>query len=219
MNKKNLFFILALFIQIQQTYAQTDTTWKFVKEKQGIKIYKRKVENFPIEELMGTYIANTGLSGIVSLIKDSPNHKNWMYGNLGTKLLKAPNNFEWYYYSQTDIPWPASDRDAITHTLLSQDSTSYIITVKVRGIPDYLPEKEGFVRVPYFKSSWEFIPLEKNKTLIKLRILTDAGGSIPAWIINLFQDKGPMHTLSAMREQLKKEKYRKIKLPYIKEKY
>ena len=219
MNKKILFFILTLFTQIQQTYAQTDTTWKFVKEKQGIKIYKRKVENFPIDELMGIYIANTGLSGSVSLIKDYPNHKNWMYGNLGTKLLKAPNNFEWYYYSQTDIPWPASDRDLITHTVLRQDSNTYIIRVKVRGVPGYLPEKDGLVRVPYFKSSWEFIPLGKNKTLIKLRILTDAGGSIPAWIINLFQDKGPMHTLSAMREQLNKEKYRNKKLPYIKEKF
>lgn len=221
-SKLFIFRYLLLFFLISKSvfYLQAQNTgnWKLIKEKDHIKIYARKVNNFAFDELLGEYIAETNLSSLVSLLKDYHNQPNWVFANIETKLLKAPNDFEWYYYMKSDAPWPADDRDVIIHAVLSQDN-DYTIHVNVRGLPNYLEKNKGVVRIPYLKSSWKFQPISKNKVLVQLRILTDIGGEIPAWMVNMVKEKGPLNTLMGMRKELSKEKYKNIELKFIKEKY
>ncbi|MCF6243175.1 MAG: hypothetical protein L3J74_17780 [Bacteroidales bacterium] len=215
-------YILFFYILLSGFFclnAQNTENWELVKEKEGIKIYARKVNNSPFDELLGIYITNTRLSSIVSLLKDYNNQPNWVFANVETSLLNAPNNFEWYYYMKTDAPWPVADRDIIIHAVLTQDSLSHTIHVNVKGIPQYLKVNKGIVRLPYLKSSWEFIPISADKTMIRLQILTDIGGEVPAWLVNMVKEKAPLNTLMLMREELKKDKYKNARLPYIKEKF
>ncbi len=215
-------YILFFYILLSGFYclnAQKAGNWELVKEKEGIKIYARKVDNSPFDELLGTYIADVGLSSIVSLLKDYNNQPNWVFANVETRLLAAPNNFEWYYYMKTDAPWPVADRDIIIHAVLTQDTLTQIVHINVQGLPKYLQINEGIVRIPYLKSSWEFIPINKDKVLVKLQILTDIGGEVPAWIVNMVKEKGPLNTLLFMRKELKKDQYKNARLPYIKEKF
>ncbi len=215
-------YILFFYILLSGFYclnAQEAGNWELVKEKEGIKIYARKVDNSPFDELLGTYIADVGLSSIVSLLKDYNNQPNWVFANVETRLLAAPNNFEWYYYMKTDAPWPVADRDIIIHAVLTQDTLTQIVHINVQGLPKYLQINEGIVRIPYLKSSWEFIPINKDKVLVKLQILTDIGGEVPAWIVNMVKEKGPLNTLLFMRKELKKDQYKNARLPYIKEKF
>lgn len=215
-------YFLFFYIFLSSLYilkAQEAGKWGLVKEKEGIKIYARKVSNSPFDELLGTYIADVSLSSIISLLKDYNNQPNWVFANVETRLLAAPNNFEWYYYMKTDAPWPVADRDIIIHAVLTQDTLTHVIHINVQGLPKYLQKNEGIVRIPYLKSSWEFIPINKNKVLVKLQILTDIGGEVPAWIVNMVKEKGPFNTLLFMREELKKDQYKNARLPYIKEKF
>lgn len=133
--------------------------------------------------------------------------------------MSAPNNYEWYYYIRTEAPWPIADRDVIIHAVLTQDIHTKIVRVNVEGVPEYLQVNQNIVRIPYLKSSWEFIPVNKNLVFVKLQILTDIGGEVPAWIVNMVKEKAPLNTLLYMREELKKDPYKNAKLPYIKEKF
>ncbi len=215
-------YILFFYILLPGFYrlnAQEASNWELVKEKEGIKIYARKVNNSPFDELLGTYIADVSLSSIVSLLKDYNNQPNWVFANVETRLLAAPNNFEWYYYMKTDAPWPVADRDIIIHAVLTQDTLTHTVHINVQGLPKYLQINEGIVRIPYLRSSWEFIPIKENKVLVKLQILTDIGGEVPAWIVNMVKEKAPLNTLMLMRKELKKNQYKNARLPYIKEKF
>ena len=216
---RNILFFHLLLSSFFYLNAQNTGKWELVKEKEGIKVYARKVNSLPFDELLGIYTTNTRLSTIVSLLKDYNNQPNWVFANVETRLLAAPNNFEWYYYMKTDAPWPVADRDIIIHAVLTQDTLTKIIHINVEGLPDYLEKNEGIVRLPYLKSSWEFVPLSAGKTRIRLQILTDIGGEVPAWLVNMVKEKAPLNTLMQMRKELKKDKYKKAQLPYINEKF
>jgi hypothetical protein len=45
--------------------------------------------------------------------------------------------------------------------------------------------------------------------------MVDPGGSIPAWLINMFATKGPYESVDAMRKHVLKPAYANVHLPFI----
>jgi len=205
-------------LSASHTYAQNNNKWKLTKNKNGIKIYTRHSEHSPIKEVKGVMKLKVSLSSIVSLIKDAKNQHNWIYLNKTAYLLKEPSNFEWYYYNESDAPWPISNRDIVTHAKLKQNPTTYALRIEAKGVPDYIDEKEGIVRIRKLASSWDIVPINDGFVQVTFKLFADLGGSVPAWAINLAIDTGPFNTLSAMSEEIKRDKYKNAKCSFIKEK-
>ena len=63
------------------------------------------------------------------------------------------------------------------------------------GKPNYIPQKKGITRIEEATGSWIFIPVSKNKIMVKYQFVADPGLNIPNWIINLFIVNGPYKTL------------------------
>lgn len=198
--------------------AQQERGWILSKSKDGIKVYTRYSADSPIKEVKGVVEIETSLSALVALVKDAPNQQNWVYLTKTALLLKQPNNYEWYYYNQSDAPWPVTNRDIVSHAKLSQDQNTYAIRINTVGVPDYIPEKEEAVRIPRLVSSWDFIPIREGVVLVKFKLFIDLGGKLPAWVVNMAIDTGPYNTLYGMSQQVNKGKYKFAKLSYIKEK-
>ena len=70
-------------------------------------------------------------------------------------------------------------------------------------MPKYVKEKPGIVRVKQFVGSWELKKINDSETLVMTQCHTEAGGSIPAWIINYMIVTGPYETLENMKKILK----------------
>jgi hypothetical protein len=78
-----------------------------------------------------------------------------------------------------------------------------------------VPVKQGIVRVTKFEGKWTIIPLGKNLIKVEYVLRVDPGGSIPAWLINLFSTRGPYESFKKLRQQLQKPVYRQIQFPFI----
>lgn len=216
--KKIYFVFLIIILSVSHTYSQKNYKWTLSKNKNGIKIYTRITDKSPIKEVMGVLELKTSLSSLVTLVKDARNQHNWVYLNKVAYFLDEPSNFEWYYYNESDAPWPITNRDIVTHAKLTQDSFTYAIRINTNGVPDYIEKKKGIVRIPRLESSWEFIPVREGVILVKFQLFIDPGGSLPAWAINLAVDNGPFNTMYGMSKEIKLEKYKNAKLLFIKEK-
>ena len=216
--KKSLFLFLIQTLFVSSISAQENSKWSLSKNKNGIKVYTRHTVNSPIKEVMGVFEIKTSLSSLVALVKDAKNHPNWVYLSKDSYLLKAPSNFEWYYYSESDAPWPVTNRDVVTHAKLTQDKNTYAIQINTKGVPNYIERKEGLVRIPYLVSSWDFIPENSGKILVKFKLLVDLDGKLPQWAVNLAVDIGPFNTMSGMIKEIQRDKYKNAKLSFIKEK-
>ena len=197
--------------------AQETSDWKLTRNHNNIKVYLRKHEGSALKEVLGVIELKANLSALISLIKDTENHYKWMYANKKSELLKTSGNFEWVLYTQSEAPWPITDRELISRAKMSQDMKTCTVRIESVGIPNYLPPSKKLVRIKKMRSLWELIPKKGGVIKVKFKILVDLGGNIPKWLINLAIDKGPYYTLLNLSKTLKNNKYQNIKLPYLKE--
>ncbi len=209
-----LFFFHFLFLNVT-LLSQEKYEWKLVKNSNNIKAYVKKENNSKVKSVKVETVAEASLSQLVSIIKDASSHNEWVFMNNGACILDSIDRFHWKYHGWSELPWPVMDRDFITDVVLIQDSVDYSIKIISRAIPDYLPENEDFVRVPLANSQWTLNPIGNGSVHITFELLTDIGGKIPAWFINLAVTKGPMGTMEGLLEQL--NKCEGIKLDYINE--
>jgi hypothetical protein len=91
------------------------------------------------------------------------------------------------------------------------------MTIHAEELPNYIPAKDGLVRVPLSDEIWTVTPAPGGFIKIDYRIRLDPGAGTPAWLINMFSVKGPFETFSHVKEQLKTAKYGNAKLSFIKD--
>ena len=216
--KKRFFYFLLLFVftGIATLNAQ-NRAWKLVKNEDGIQVYSRKPESSKFRIIKVSTQVKTSLSSLVKLVKDAPDHKKWVYLNKDAEMLKEKSPFSWVMYSQTDAPWPVSDRDVIADGHLYQDSVTKIITIMAVALPWYIPEKKDYVRIPYAVSLWRFVPEKGGVVEAEFTLEVDIGGKIPRWLANMAAIKGPYQTMLGLKREIKQKKYRKVHLSFIME--
>jgi hypothetical protein len=67
-----------------------------------------------------------------------------------------------------------------------------------------IEEKSGIVRVKLLSMQYYVQMIGANKIHITYNIVVDPGGSIPAWMVNAFEVRGPFETFTKLAEFLKK---------------
>jgi hypothetical protein len=113
--------MLVLF-SLSASAAMGQYNWKLSKDQGGIKVYQSEVshskfKNIKVEcTLEGTY------DKLMSVLNDVANQKNWVYNNISSSILRRISANELYYYSETHLPWPMTNRDAIVHLKMDKDS-------------------------------------------------------------------------------------------------
>ncbi len=192
--------------------------WVLAKDKQGVKVYTRKVKGIDLKEFRGVMTIKTSLTSLVALVSDAEAAPHWLANCSKSEVLKQVNPRESYVYSLSKAPWPVMDRDSIIHTLISQDPTTLVVTIKQTGKPDYIKAKKKIARVKRIQGVWQFTPKKNGEVEIVYQALSDPGGAIPAWLINASLVSQPYDTLLKIPGVIKKAKYQKAKLEFIKEK-
>lgn len=190
--------------------------WVLKKDENGIKVYTRYSPGSNLKEVRVVNNVNSSLSAIVAILNDTKNYPAWIYACSEAQTLKLVNDRDQYQYSVTNVPWPFSDRDVVTHFKVEQDSVTGIVMVNSTGLPEYIPEKEGRVRVQHFQSNYKLTPLDSGIVKVEFELYVDPGGNIPAWLINANIVLAPYNTSAAMITQL--PKYQSVSYSFIKEK-
>jgi hypothetical protein len=197
--------------------AQSGNDWQLKKNENGIVIYTRYVPGSSFKEIKAVTTFNSSLSAIVALIKDAPSHPLWVYNCKQTKMLKMLSDTEFYYYSETSVPWPMSNRDGVVSFKISQDPKTKVVMLVTQNVSGLMAEVPGNVRVPKILATWKLTPQSNGTVLGEYQLNLDPGGAIPAWIANMFATEGPNTSILKMREMLTKDKYKLAVLSYIKE--
>lgn len=212
-----LFLVINFMSPILTLEGQDVGEWRLVKESDNIKAFVLKSPTTEINRVRVETILKTTLSELVALMKDSENHKNWVFLNEEAEIVKEISDFNWVYYGRSEAPWPISDRDFITNITLQQSPIDYTITISSYAMPDFLAENEDCVRIPYVISEWTFNPIGNGSVHLSFELEADIGGKIPKWFTNLLVTKGPLHTMSGLINELKTNKYKDVKIDYIEE--
>jgi len=105
--------------------------------------------------------------------------------------INKPNDF--LFYSEVNVPWPCANRDFIVHMIIN-NPTADDITIDLYSEPNWVPIKEGVVRVKKHSAHWNIENLGKGELKVEYILSFDPAGSVPAWVTNLFVFKAPFET-------------------------
>jgi len=201
-------FILVLIINLTSSFSNAQGEWKTALEKDAIRVYTREMADSKFKEYKGETLVKTTLSCLVSLLDDAPYQKNWMYDITEAKRLKTINKTEGYNYFVQTAPWPVTDRDVIIKYTLTQDKKTKAVTIELKGVKDYIAEKQDKVRIPSLKGKWEFIPLGNGIIKVVYQVHSETGGYVPASIANAVCVDIPYNTLKNLKKEIENPKYR-----------
>ncbi|MFK7935978.1 MAG: START domain-containing protein [Saprospiraceae bacterium] len=196
------------------TIAQNDG-FVYQGEKEGIKVFFKESTDSPIKELKLTMYFDAKMSTIVAALNDIPEIPNWVYKTTESRLVKRVSDTEYYYYNLLDFPWPLSDRDMVLHSKFHQDSKTKIAKSISKGKIGYVDEREDAVRMTDVKIEWIFYPTKEGRIKLEYYLSSNPEGAIPAWIVNLAVDHGPIKSMTGFRELLKKEKYKRQAFSFV----
>ena len=178
--------------------------WKLKKDKDGIVVHIRKVENSTFEEFKAeTTIENTTLTAVLDVIFDIPGYVNLFPDCMNPKILKQDGKYNCIHYIQTKGPFTVKDRDSVVEmkTEISEDLKH--AKVLMNHIPGYYPENKKMVRIQKGTGFWELEEISGQKVKVVYQFHSEPGGEIPAWLANWFMDTFPYQCLVNLKNLLK----------------
>lgn len=202
---KQLVFLVFLLFVYATSPAQGE--WVLKSDKDDIKSYSRSVADSKLNAVKIETVFTGSLSQFVSVLQDVASYDKWVYGSRSTRLLKEVSPAELFYYSEVNFPWPATNRDFVSHVFISQDAQTRAVRVNAKNVPGWVPVKPKIVRIERSSGEWVITPLAKGRIKVEYILQVDPGGDLPAWIINSFSSKGLIETFKNLREWIKKPFY------------
>lgn len=189
----------------QKKVEKKEYPWIQKKDKDGIKVFVRKVEGIQFKEFLGVTVMDTTPEKLNAIISDVPNQVNWMCDMVEAKVVKDhPVNPIQYNVITAPL---VSNRDVVLQTRVVK-SPGKIIRYFQGITMDSIPPKKGIVRMPRMVGMWIFESVGKNQTKVTYQNLADPGGSLPAGLVNLLVVKQPFVSLEGMRKQLENPKFK-----------
>ena len=176
--------------------------WKVAKNEDGIKVSLSDVPGSQYKAYQGVTTIKAPMAKVLGLQEDAAAACAWIHECKSQKLLKHEGDQSWTY-TQFNTPWPVTPRDSVLLvTTVKGDDGS--LTRNLKGLPTYIPEEKGFVRVAQVEGFWKMVPKGDNVTEVTYQVHTEPGGSVPSWLANKFVVDAPFNTLKALKERAEK---------------
>lgn len=200
------FLIIVFFTFFSWMSFNQEKDCELRKSAEGIEVYTCKMADSKINSIQSSFRVSASFSALAKALLDLENFHKWQYKIVKTEMLKWISMDEFIYRAELQTPWPVSNRDLILHVKMSATSNPNEYHFSAMGRPDFIPSRDGFVRVPVSEAHWYIKVLDKSNIQVRHSILIDPGGSIPAWLMNLSLAEGPYETFRNLRAYLGSEK-------------
>ncbi len=210
---KILIPLLLLFTNF--TLAQTADSWVVKENSDGIKISTRDVEYSKVKAIKVECLLEATLSQVVAVLLDVNTSPQWLFHTSSNYIVKQVSPSELFYYSVVTMPWPVSNRDFVAHLSASQDAVTKVVTIDGPCVAGMVPVKPDLVRITNSEGKWTLSPSGNGRVKITYTLHADPGGSIPAWLTNMFVTQGPSQSFKKLKEHVQKPVYKNAKLDFI----
>lgn len=204
-----LFSIFILLVISSSAYSQISTKWEMIKERRGVEIFSGDIAGSNVVAFRGVSTINASMEKVVSVIYDVSRIKEWMSDLKSSRVLEKKSKFQKIEYNRTSAPWPISDRDFVYSVDFKVDSENKTIDIQIENATHAdAPEVPEVVRGELLSSRYFLKSIEDGlKTYIEVEILADPKGSIPKWVVNLFQSAWPLNTITGISKIATEENY------------
>ena len=203
-NFRNIFF-LALFLNVVCA-SQAQENWNEVKNKEGIKVFTRTNTVMSFKEFKATMTIDGKVNDVLSVLFDVEGLTIWGHNISKSELIERDGDSLQIYYAVAKAPWPYKDRDGIYSNKMIWDKQLKTLLVEIDLIESDMYANNDFVRMDGY-GYWKIKESLSGKIEIDFQMQINPGGSIKAWIANMFVSDSPFYTMKKLREALKNDRY------------
>jgi hypothetical protein len=197
-------FVL-IIIFLSSSLVTQGQNWDLAKDKNGVKVYTRKLEGWGIKEYKVIMNIKTSPSKIVAALKDVSGRYEWAYNSIEIREIERPNSDEVAIYNKVDAPWPVADRDNITRFKFSYPSTTTTrVDMTVIKSHRKAPVYDGIVRIERLKGHWLIRDKGNGWTEIIQQCVAEPGGSLPDWLANSAVVDNPYNSMYNLKQYIEK---------------
>jgi len=203
-----MFHILALALALTNPCARAE--WKEIREKNGIRAYQQTEPNGSgLVTIRGTALVDAPIARVASVIYDPVRAAEWIDSLRETTIFKWNGDLEFLEYDHMGAPLFIKDRDFLCRVKISFEPAKKEMTFAYEDIteteaPSQYKETRG-VRGALNGTYYTLTSQEDGqKTFVLGEAHVDPKGSIPKWVVNLFQKDWPLTTLGNLRMQVAK---------------
>jgi hypothetical protein len=189
-------FQLLSFVVVGQS-----TDWQFSKEKNGVLVYTRPVEGFKIKEYKAIMEVDYSINQVSKVILDSSGFEEWLVDISKIQPAGTLPDGGVAVYMVIDTPFPVQDRDIVV-VLKETESTDSLIKITTHAEPGLVEIQDDYIRMTFSSGLWLLEYIEGNRTRVTQTNLSDPGGTIPAWVINMMLTSNPLKTFNNLRDYL-----------------
>jgi hypothetical protein len=197
---KVLLALAIVFIFEGYLYAQTN--WTLQKEKDGIKISSRPSKTSQFSDIRVELDLPGTREQLAAILLDVNQYKEWSYATKKSSLVKQLGPDKLIYYTEIEVPWPATNRCFYANFELKRELSTGTIEVIAVNIPGYGQVSNDLVEVPFTKGIWNIKTISDRLIHVDYLLELNPGGSLPAWVLSLFSTKGPMETFENIKAKM-----------------
>jgi hypothetical protein len=198
--KNCLLPVLLLFVFEWPLIAQNE--WTILKEKDGIRISSRHSPASPFNDIRVELDLTGNIDQLEAILVNVSKYKERSYATKVSRLVKSLGPGKLIYYTEIEVPWPATNRCFYANFELKKNLTEKSMHIIAVNIPDYQPVPKDLVQVPLTRGTWNITTITNKSIHVDYILEMNPGGSLPVWVLNLFSTKGPMESFENIKKKM-----------------
>ncbi len=213
--------VMALFEFTVLTSAYADppkpnVSWEVLYSNEGITTERGLVVDSPFMAFRGTGIVEARIGKVISILFDHPRANEWVHELVDSTKLRALSNHGVVVWQRFDNPWPILDRDFVYRAEPTYDEAKKYFRAWFSDIADTdivltdverskIPDQSCCVVAKLIYAEWQFRATGPESTCVRVEVMLDPKGWVPALLVNWFQRNWPYLTIKNLRSQAQKE--------------
>ena len=183
---------------IATAVAAEEAPWQLQQQDDDIFIYSRPVDGSSYDAVKATVLINAPITHVSTFIGDGDGCPKWRAMCKSSEVIEILSEHERYVYTVLDLPWPASDRDIVVHSVTEINTETKTATVNLLSDSSRHPAADP-VRAETSGKMVLRIVSEKQVEFTYI-MHTELGGNLPAGAVNSGVAEGVFEDLSLLRQ-------------------
>jgi len=176
-------------------------TYKLIKTEKQISLSSREIalkDGRTTRELKAEFIIAATPDHLLKVLKDDKLTRQWMQGLEDYSIISSETPINWKAYVQYNIPWPLSNQDCVISYHCIRLGNSY--TIRMSGLPNYIPKKDGVERISHLSGCWVLSPLTNTKSKVVYTVYSEQKPRFPRWATDPIIQQNLIGSMAALRE-------------------
>ena len=175
-----------------------DAPWQLLQQDEDILIYSRPVDGSPYNAIKATVLINAPITQVSKFMGNGDGCAQWRTKCKSSEVIESVSELERYVYAVLDLPWPATHRDIVLHSITEIDEEAKIATVYLQSNSSRHPATD-YVRA---ETSGQFVIRIVSDQQVEFTYImhTELGGSLPASRVNAGLADDAFEDLSLLRK-------------------